>query len=80
MAARQRRGHNEQVPPASPSSHGARTDGSAEQNSATALVALAPPSAVWWRPAAATSGRGNLPGVPEYAAALVHQGRGFVGC
>jgi hypothetical protein len=26
-----------------------------------------------------TSGRGNLPGVPEYAAALVHQGRGSVG-
>jgi hypothetical protein len=26
-----------------------------------------------------TSGSGNLPGVPEYAAALVHQGRGSVG-
>jgi hypothetical protein len=29
--------------------------------------------------ATATSGRGNLPGVPEYAAALVHQGRGSIG-
>jgi hypothetical protein len=62
-----------------PSSHGARTDGLAERNSAIALAALAPPSAVWWRPAAATSVRDNLPGVPEYVAALVHQGRGSIG-
>jgi hypothetical protein len=29
--------------------------------------------------ATTTSGHGDLPGVPEYAAALVHQGRGSVG-
>jgi hypothetical protein len=45
----------------------------------TAFAALAPPSAVWWRPAAATSGSGNLLGVPEYTVALVYQGRGSVG-
>jgi hypothetical protein len=81
MAARQRRGHNEQVPrppPTSSSSHSAGADGSAERNSATALAAPAPPLAARWRPATATSSRGNLPGVPEYAVALVHQGRGSV--
>jgi hypothetical protein len=52
----------------------------AERDSATALAAPAPPSAAWWRPAAATSGSGNLPGVPDYATALVHQGRGSIGC
>jgi hypothetical protein len=46
----------------------------------TTLAAPAPPSAVWWRPAAATSCPGDLPGVPEHAATLVHQGRGSVGC
>jgi hypothetical protein len=43
------------------------------------ITALAPPPAAWWRPAASTSSRGDLPGVPEYAAALVHQGRGSIG-
>jgi hypothetical protein len=80
MAARQHRGQNEQVSPAtSSSSHSAGADGSAERNSATALAAPAPPSVVWWRPAAATSDCDNLPGVPKYVAALVHQGRGSVG-
>jgi hypothetical protein len=60
------------------SSHSAGADGSAERNSATALAAPAPPLAARWRPATATSSRGNLPGVPEYAVALVHQGRGSV--
>jgi hypothetical protein len=60
-------------------SHSAGADGSAERNSMTAFAALAPPSAVWWRPAAATSGSGNLLGVPEYTVALVYQGRVSVG-
>jgi hypothetical protein len=67
------------MPTTSSSSHGAGVDGSAEQNSAIALAVLAPPSAAWWRPAAATSGRSNLSGVPEHAAALVHLGRGSAG-
>jgi hypothetical protein len=80
MAARQRRGHNEQVPPTSSSSHSAGADGPAERDSATALAVPAPHSAVWWRPAIVTSDSSNLPGIPEYAAALVHQDRGSVGC
>jgi hypothetical protein len=72
-------GKMSKLPRRLPSSHGAGADGSAERNSAIALAAPAPPLAARWRPATATSSRGNLPGIPEYAAALVHHGRGSVG-
>jgi hypothetical protein len=59
-------------PATSSSSHSAGADGPAERDSATALAALAPPSAAWWRPASATTDSGNLLGVPEYAAVGYH--------
>jgi hypothetical protein len=72
-------GKTSTFPATSSSSYGVGVDGSTERNSVTALAAPGPPPAAWWRPAAATSSRSDLPGVPEHVVALVHQGRGSVG-
>jgi hypothetical protein len=77
MAARQRRGQNEQVPPPPPPAPMVQ-ELIAQRNEILRqlFAARAPPSAARWRPAAVTPYRDNLSGVPEHVAALVHQGRG----
>jgi hypothetical protein len=76
MAARQRRRQNEQVPPPHPPSPTVQ-ELMAQQNEILRKFLQRQPHPQ--RPAAATSGSDNLPGVPEHAAVFVHEGRGSVG-
>jgi hypothetical protein len=61
-------------------SHSAGANGSAEWDLEVAGSASATTSALWWwRPSASPRGS-HLPGVPQYPASIVHQGRGPTWC
>jgi hypothetical protein len=80
MAARQRRGQNEQVlPPPSPAP--TVQELMAQQNEILRQLLQRQPHHLssMVEASRATSGRGNLSGVLEHAADLVHQARGSIG-
>jgi hypothetical protein len=73
MAARQRSGQNEKVPPPPPPAP-TMQELMAQQNEILRQLLQRQP-----HPQQYGGGRGDLPGVSEHAAALVHQGRGSIG-